>query len=843
MKKLLVVDGNSILNRAYYGIRPLTTKTGLHTNAVYGMTTMLTKQLSALSPDYAVIAFDRKEPTFRHEMYAEYKANRTGMPEELAEQLPYAKRCVELLGFHVIELPGYEADDVLGTVAAMCADEKDTLCHVFTGDRDSLQLIGPSTVVLLATNTETVRYDGARFTEEYGVSPEEFVDVKALMGDSSDNIPGVAGIGKVSALKLIASFSSLEGVYEHLDDPSIKPGARAKLESGREMAFLSRDLARICKAAPIEKTLDDMHYEGIEKDGLAALFTELEFSALIEKMGLHPVSAPSVEGTEEAVATAPAEVRDAAIADVPTDRTLAVLCDGETVLFSDGAVTYRVLNTEELFPALRKMKLVTHDAKGFLHAIRYAGATPAFVFDTMLAAYLLSAGENHYELERVALKYLASEAGEVAEQRLATVLRLYPILRREILEKEQGRVYYDIELPLATVLYEMECAGFAVNRDGIVSYGVQLAEAEAALCTAIYEEAGESFNLNSPKQLGEILFGKLGIPGGKKTKSGYSTAAEVLEKLRPMHPIVDNILSYRQISKLRSTYADGLLKVIAEDGKIHTSFNQCVTATGRLSSTEPNLQNIPVRTHLGRELRKYFIASSDEYVLIDADYSQIELRLLAHVSKDEAMTESFLTGDDIHASTAAEVFGVPRNEVTPELRAQAKAVNFGIVYGIGEFSLAEDLGISRREAADYIAGYLAAYPEVDAYLKRSVADATVLGYAKTMYGRIRHIPELSAKNMHLRAFGERVAMNSPIQGAAADIMKIAMINVRDALLKAGIDARLIMQVHDELIVESHTSCAEEAAAILRREMENAAALSVPLIAETASGPTWFACKG
>ena len=831
MKKILAVDGNSIVNRAFYGIRPLTTREGLPTNALFGMVNILERNLEVVKPDYCAIAFDLKAPTFRHELYDEYKAGRKPMPEELCAQMPYAKQTAKALGFVPLELAGYEADDILGTLAAM-ATREDCEAYILTGDRDALQLISDRVHVLLATNNDTVLYNREKFVEKYGVDPSRFVDVKALMGDSSDHIPGVPGIGEKTALKLIAEYGSLDAVYENLPTATLTPSVRNKLQQGRDSAFLSRRLAAIYCDVPICDGLASLAYEGIDRDSTAALFTKFEFHSFIKRFGLdNTLAAPSSVQSDVAAVVC----RD--IDALPSVLALG-LADG-TWLCSDGEMLWSLCDEQVARLVASDRTLVCHDAKSLYKSLQDKGIHwRSASYDTMLAAYVLNAGEGSFELSRIALQYLGTTTtGGGAD--LLCVMRLYHATKEKIGAQGVGELLYEIELPLAAVLADMELCGFYVNREGLVRYGEQLATLADELAERIYYHAGGEFNIQSPKQLGEVLFERLSLPHGKKTKTGYSTNADVLEKLRPYHPIIEDILDYRQVTKLNSTYAQGLLKQIGEDGRIHTLFKQTGTATGRLSSAEPNLQNIPIKTELGKELRRYFTAEKNDYVLIDADYSQIELRLLAALANDETMISAFAGGKDIHTSTAATVFGVPAESVTPELRKRAKAVNFGILYGMGAFSLSEDLHTSLANAKAYINSYFAAYPDIDQYLKSVIADAYRDGYVTTLFGRRRYIPELKMQNKNMQHFGERVAMNSPIQGTAADIIKIAMIRVDKRLRESGLDARLILQVHDELIVECHKDAADAVKELLTFEMEHAAALSVALKVEAATGKNWY----
>ncbi len=840
MKKLLVVDGNSILNRAFYGVRMLTTHDGLCTNAVYGMITILTRHLEMSEPDACAIAFDRKAPTFRHKQYAGYKANRKGMPEELAEQLPYAKEAAALLGFRVLEMDGYEADDILGTMAAR-ARAAGMACDILTGDRDALQLIDEpgQTRVLLATNQDTLIFDTAAFIEKYGVRPDQFVDVKALMGDASDNIPGVAGIGEKTALKLIAEYGSLDALYAGLEEAELTKSVKTKLTQGRDSAMLSRELAQICCSAPVEVEPVDLAYTGMDRDGCRDLFEKLEFHALMKRFALTPSDradgrkplTPESATVEQLLSLDPAS--PAAVACLPAEELL-VICGGEKLY------TLPAREAAALF-ADPARKWICYDWKLQRHLLADLGVDFAHcAHDVMLAAYVLDSSDS-YGIPRLVNRYLEEEYTEAIAD-VQYVQALWAVLDARLRETDGAKLMYEIELPTARVLADMESFGFKIDCDGLRQFGEALTKCEAEFAERIYTLAGETFNINSPKQLGEVLFDHLGLPAGKKTKTGYSTNAETLERLRPFHPIIEDILDYRQVAKLRATYVDGLLRVADEKSRVHTSFNQTGTATGRLSSLEPNLQNIPIRTALGRELRRFFVPENSDYVLLDADYSQIELRLLADISGDETMIGAFASGEDVHTATACTVFGVEPEAVTLELRKRAKAVNFGIVYGIGDFSLAEDLGIPRAQAKRYIEDYLAAYPKIDAYLKNIIQTAYEQGYVTTIFGRRRFIPELAGQNKNLRSFGERVAMNSPIQGSAADIIKIAMVRVDERLRALGLDARLILQVHDELIVEAHRDCADEALAVLREEMEHAVALKVPLDVDAKMGETWFACK-
>ena len=836
MKKILVIDGNSILNRAFYGIRPLKTKDGLFTNAIYGMVTMVERYLSMCTPDYFAVAFDMKKPTFRHAFSADYKANRHGMPEELAMQLEPAKECLRAMGALVLTAEGFEADDILGTLAAM-GEDADMMTYVATGDRDSLQLISDKTNVVLATNTEPLLFDTEAFIEKYGVRPEQFVDVKALMGDSSDNIPGVPGIGEKTALKLIAEYGSLDGIYDDLESKKLTKGTITKLADGKKSAYDSQFLARIKRDVPLGITLDDFAYHGAHKEELRALFERFEFFALIKRLGLEKEEVEEIEITVKMVSADKLSLKNDAKYAIAFDfeSDTAAIADGETVYLTEGISALKpYLDGDHHF--------IVHDEKTALHALSAMdiGFT-ACGDDLMLMAYIAAVTDNDFTFDKLTQRLLAKEAKSLAERAYYT-MRLYGIFTEELEKSGQTALYRDVEFPLCRVLYEIEKVGFSVDVEALRAFSVQLGLMQEEYAQRVYEAAGEEFNINSPKQLGVILFEKLGFPHAKKTKSGYSTSAEVLEKLRPYAPIVGDVLEFRQYGKLKSTYADGLAAAADENGRVHTSFRQALTATGRLSSTEPNLQNIPIKTELGREFRKFFVAKNDDYVLIDADYSQIELRLLAAISGDEGMIDAFRSGHDIHTATAMKVFGVSAEDVTIELRKKAKAINFGIMYGMGDFSLASDLHISRADARAYIDSYMGSFPKVKEYLERVVVDAKREGYVATLFGRRRYIPELASSKKMEVAFGERVAMNSPIQGTAADIIKLAMVNIAEKLKKDGYDARLILQVHDELMIEAHKDCAEEVSTLHKAEMENAVSLAVPLTVEIASGKSWYEAK-
>ncbi len=842
---LLVIDGNSILNRAFYGIKVLTTHDGTPTNALVGFLNIYHRLLDQTGADKVAVAFDRKAPTFRHAMYSEYKAGRRGMPEELAVQLPLMKELLTLMGCTVLEQDGYEADDILGTLSAAAAAAGEP-CYIATGDRDSLQLVGDGVTVLLAATRmgqpETLVYDTAAIAEKYGLTPEALIDLKALMGDSSDNIPGVAGVGEKTALDLLHRFGTLDGVYDNLDGGDLRDTLRRKLAEGRESAYLSRRLGEICRTMPLAHTSPEAYrLQPPQRDALAVLMTRLELFKLMERMGLKPQTAPMA--TAETVAAVPLQTATAdevlchASVDMMWDGTeLWVIAEGKAAQADTAALTVAAILSDAMV-AKR-----TNDTKALAALALSLGVTlQGVVMDTALAAYLIDPLASGYETVRLAQQYgVAIPDGDQPE----AVRALTPLCNRleeEIAAIGADSLLRDMEIPLAVVLADMEREGFAVDREGLREFGAALDARITALVDGITEAVGYTFNLNSPKQLAKALFEDLGLPAKKKTKSGYSTNAEVLESLRHAHPAVGMILDYRTLSKLKSTYCDGLDKEIAEDGRIHTSFNQTETRTGRISSTEPNLQNIPVRQELGRELRRFFHAREGA-VLCDADYSQIELRVLAALSGDETMVRAFNEEEDIHRITAAQVFGVPEAMVTPLMRSQAKAVNFGIVYGIGAHSLSEDIHVTYGEAKRYIEQYLANYAAVAGYMDSLIASARDKGYAETLFGRRRPLPELRVSNRMTQAFGERVARNMPIQGTAADIIKLAMIRVHERLRREGLRAKLILQVHDELIVEADERDAGRTAAVLQEEMEAAATMAVRLRADVHCGKTWYDAK-
>ncbi len=865
--KLMVIDGNSIANRAYYGLRMLNAPDGTPTNAVFGFLNILHKLTSDEKPDALCVTFDLKAPTFRHLKYDGYKAQRKPMPEDFAVQMPILKDVLDAMNIPRYELEGWEADDLLGTIAAKCK-AGGVECVIVTGDKDSFQLIGNASVLHVKSRmgkTETILYERDRFFEEYGFEPLHLIDLKALMGDTSDNIPGVAGIGEKTAMELIQRFADINSIYESLSELDIKDSVRKKLDTGKESAYMSYDLATIRCDAPIEFSPHDNLIRLPDNDRLYSIFMRLGFAKFIERYDLKkPLDAPvsvSARQFEKAAITNTddfiAKLNSAEIADIAVSDSLDFISVtlGDCVYSADSGdfTDFDGLIRRIFESPVKKCGENIKDTHRKLLSCNICAQN--WAFDIAIAAYLLNATDNSYELDRLCLQYLGrgldDASGENAQlsfldkpdfsSRAAAISELRTVLSKQLEEDGLMKLFEEIELPLCTVLAETERNGFLVDRDELSRFGKTLESAIADDQTRIYDIAGEEFNINSPKQLGSILFEKLMLPAPKKTKTGYSTSADVLEKLSGKHEIIDYILDYRKLTKLKSTYCDGLTAVIDADGRIRTNFQMTVTATGRLSSTEPNLQNIPVRTPLGAQIREMFIAPEGR-VLVDADYSQIELRLLAHISGDKRMQEAFLTGEDIHAVTASQVFGVPLEHVTKQMRSNAKAVNFGIVYGISAFSLSQDIHVSVAEAKSYMDAYLEKYSGVRAYMKSIVEEAREKGYVDTLYGRRRYLPELKSSNFNLRSFGERVALNMPIQGTAADIMKLAMIRAHSALKASGLDAKLLLQVHDELIVECPAENAEAVAEILKREMENAASLSIPLTVEAKHGKSWAETK-
>jgi DNA polymerase I len=893
--KLMIIDGNSILNRAFFGLQGaqlLRTSDGLYTNAVFGFINILYKFLEEEQPDSLCVAFDLKAPTFRHKEFDGYKAQRKGMPPELAVQMPVIKEVLDAMNIKRLEYEGFEADDIIGSVS-LCAETKGMQVIIITGDRDSLQLTTDTTRVKLPTTrggkTDTEEYDKNRMLERYGVTPLQFIDVKGLMGDSSDNIPGVPGIGEKTALDLIIRFGSIEHLYDSIEEVE-KKSVKEKLLANRELAFLSKRLATIERNMPELCTLDELKRKDFDREKLYELFKRLEFRSFLDKFNLAAPEAPGVdfEGRIEIVRGKEGmlSLREALRAE--NDFAFFHLLDREEgfksslagIAFTLGENTAYYVDIshsdgeEEFLEIFRDIfenpgiKKYGHDVKGLLVHWKKKGVhLKALGFDTMIGAYIVNPSRDTYMVSELAGEYLKKTVPSVEQlagkgksavhyrdmdvERISEAAGMYALIVREltqlldasIRENDQAELYHEIELPLVEVLADMEYWGFKVNVEELRSFALELESKIDILAGDIYSLAGEEFNINSPKQLGVILFEKLQLPVLKKTKTGYSTDAEVLDQLADRHEIVSRILEYRQLVKLKSTYTEGLISVIhADTGKIHSSFNQTVTVTGRISSTEPNLQNIPVKLEMGRKIRRVFVPSSEEYLLSAADYSQIELRVLAHITNDENMIEAFMNKEDIHTATASKVFGIPMESVTSLMRSRAKAVNFGIVYGIGDFSLAKDLGTTRKEARKYIDEYLNRYSKVKQYMHDTVETGKEKGYVTTLFHRRRYLPELQSSNFNIKSFGERIAMNTPIQGSAADIIKIAMVKVYRELTERNLKSRMILQVHDELIIETHRDEKDEVAQILKDCMENATRLSVPLSVEVKTGSSWYETK-
>ena len=879
--KLMVVDGNSILNRAYYGIRPLSTREGLYTHAVYGFITTLQRLLDEEEPEALCVTFDRREPTFRHQADADYKAQRKPMPPELAMQLPVMKQVLAAMSVPCYELAGYEADDLIGTISRKC-QAAGWDCVIVTGDKDSLQLVTDRIRVKLVSTrmgqTTTKDMTPETFREQYGFDPIHMIDLKALMGDTSDNIPGVPGVGEKTAMALVQQYGDIDALYRRLPDIDAKPNVIRKLTEGEESARHSYWLATIVTDAPLA-------FEPAEnlrrpfRPELYDLFLRLEFQKLIDRYHLRPHQ-ETAEKPEYTTTVVPVETEEQARTLLEEWRRadhVALYAAADltaiSVHWDTGESTAHTAelwsggyqgNWNALLGALLSgdIRKISHNVKDLMRTL-LDGGLPAegFVFDTALAAYLLDATAGGYDLQRLFVSYFNQELEKPAHLEPdacsplgdraaawaslhsygAAIEALYGVLLPRLREQGMEKLYFGVELPLCRVLADMERSGFLVDGGALARFGADLSDTIRQLEERIYAAAGQQFNINSPKQLGKVLFEDLGLPHGKKTKTGWSTNADVLEKLKDQ-PLVADVLTYRQYAKLKSTYADGLLKVIDPDGRIRTSFQMTVTATGRLSSTEPNLQNIPTRTDLGSKMREMFVAAPG-HVLVDADYSQIELRLLAHISGDEAMQQAFLSGEDFHTVTAARVFHVPQDQVTHQMRSRAKAVNFGIVYGISAFSLSQDIGVTVAEAKEYMERYFATYTGVRQYMEQVVSQARERGYVETLWHRRRALPELKSSNFNMRSFGERVALNMPIQGTAADIIKLAMVRVHRRLAAEGLEARLIMQVHDELIVECPEAEASRVEQLLQQEMQGVAELSVPLLAEAHTGHNWLAAKG
>lgn len=843
--KLLAIDGNSILNRAFYGIKLLSNKNGVFTNAVFGFMNIYLKNIADVSPDAVAVAFDLRSPTFRHKAVSYYKANRKGMPPELAQQLPIVKELLTLMGVRILECEGFEADDILGTLAQSCTDSGDQ-CFVLTGDRDSLQLIGDNVTVLLATNKETIHYDKARFTEDYGFAPIRLIDLKALMGDSSDNIPGVPGIGEKTASSLIKEYGTIENLYEKYADSDLSKGVKAKLEKGKASAEESKWLAAIVRNAPIEMSVKSYIPSQTDRLAVSRLLSELEMFKLMDKLG---ISASESVSDANDKAESPEELN---LICAPLDEEIISSLTDCSYIFRNGLLSVRsgqniyTSDNEGLILKFLSSDCAksTDDAKlHYRFAMAHGGNLSNLRNDAAVCGYLLNTSSSEYTIEKLCAEYGVHYYAEKEENAdLVSIENLAKVLRSEIEAQGMTELLENIEMPLTEVLASMEETGICINKQGVENFGVSLKEQIEETQQMIFDDAGHEFNISSPKQLGTVLFEELGLPAKKKTKSGYSTNAEVLEELRNQSPIVDNVLKYRQYTKLNSTYVSGLIDKIAPDGRIHTCFKQTETRTGRISSTEPNMQNIPVRTELGSQMRKFFTAAPGK-TLVDADYSQIELRVMAHLCGDENMISAFTSGEDFHTSTAAQVFDMPVFMVTPEMRSAAKAVNFGIIYGIGAFSLSKDIGISVAQAKKYIADYMARFPKVKSFTEGVVEEAVKTGCVATMFGRKRRIPELSSSNKMLQAAGKRIAMNTPVQGTAADLIKIAMINVYRRLKEEIPDARLILQVHDELILEVSPEDAQRAAAVLKEEMQGVYNMKVPLAVDVHTGFSWYDAKG
>lgn len=857
---LLVLDGNSIINRAFYGIKLLTTKQGDYTNAVYGFLNMMLRFEEICKPDAIAVAFDLHAPTFRHKMYDDYKAGRHAMPDELRAQMPVVKNILKLLGIKVLECEGWEADDILGTLAKACREKGDT-CFLATGDRDSLQLAHDGVKVLLARTKSTDIMDEKAIFDAYGVEPHDLIQVKALQGDSSDNIPGVKGIGEKTALDLISRFKTLDYIYENIDDIDVKPGVRAKLKADKDNAYLSLKLGEIVTDAPVSTDINDYVISGGDKNAAAAEFVRLELFSLIDKFNLNANDAmltpdePAQSRVIERLTCVDADYllekigdNDAYVYPVIIDNAISDLYfafDDTVIVMPSETPEYKYFVRN--FFANKNCKKYTYNSK-YLHRLAATLGVECenVCGDLMLSAYLLKPSDNNYSVSHLGLEYSVAtpeykNALGSTDENVTSAAMLKPLFEKTnelLFEADQVHLLTDIELPLARVLAKMEVVGFSVDRVGIEAFSSKLSTRIDELTSLIYEAVGHEFNINSPKQLGIALFEDLGLPCKKKTKSGYSTNAEVLDSLRDENPVIDLILEYRTLTKLKSTYCDGLLKAIDDDGRIHTSFNQVETRTGRISSLEPNLQNIPIRTELGREMRRFFVAS-DGNTLVDADYSQIELRVLSDLANDENMINAFNSGADIHTITASQVFNLPVEMVTKQMRSSAKAVNFGIVYGIGAFSLAKDIGVTRKQAQEYIDNYLNTYNGVREYMSNVIELARDRGYSETLFKRRRYLPELNASNFMVRSGGERIARNMPIQGTAADIIKIAMIKVDKRITEEKLDARLILQVHDELIVEVSEKDADRALKLVCEEMENACSMKVRLKADGNIGKTWY----
>ncbi len=883
MKKLLIIDSNSIINRAFYGVRYLSAKDGTPTNAVYGFLNTLFKLIDEVSPDYICTAYDLKAPTFRHEMYDGYKAQRKPMPDGLRVQMPISKEILKAMKIKSFELEGYEADDIIGTVSKIC-DDNGIECYIATGDKDDLQLATDKTKVILTVTksgvNETTYYDDKAVFQKYHVTPKEFIDIKALMGDASDNIPGVPGIGEKTATSLIEKFKSIEYIYEHLEETGLKGATLKKITDGKDLAFMSKELATIVRDVPIDFKFEDCEFGGTISDCATPeaydVLKKLDLNSIIKKLNLSPTEGSkkevidiyencqfseisSLSDLEIFIKTIKDELSFVFEFDGLSPSGLALCVDKSAVYINLNSFDYADI-AKLLNPVFEKVSLYSTNLKETIVKLNNITKFKKIAYDVEIASYLINPAKSEYSINTLVSDYFGIDLSASSEDKQMSIfdddnsselmckkaLAIKPLTEKtlSILEKNgQTKLFYEIELPLVSVLADMEICGIKVDTEKLGEFSSMLDEKIKELTAKIYDYAGDEFNINSPKQLGVILFEKLELKSSKKTKSGYSTNIEVLEKLRSAHPIIELLINYRQFTKLKSTYCDGLFAVINKETlRVHSQFKQTVTVTGRISSTEPNLQNIPVRTELGREMRKMFIAENENYTLVDADYSQIELRVLAHIANDETMINAFKNNEDIHTVTASQILGISPDEVTPDQRSSAKAVNFGIVYGIGDFSLAQDLKISVKEAKAYIQSYLDKYSGVRSYMENIKKQAEVDGFVKTMMNRVRYIPELKSTNHNIHAFGERVALNTPIQGTAADIIKLAMVRVHQRLKKENLKSRLILQVHDELIIETLKEEEAKVRALLKEEMENVLTLNVPLMADTNSGFSWYDAK-
>ena len=883
MKKLLIIDSNSIINRAFYGVRYLSAKDGTPTNAIYGFLNTLFKLIEEVSPDYICTAYDLKAPTFRHKMYDGYKAQRKPMPDGLKVQMPISKEILKAMNIKSFEMEGYEADDIIGTISKIC-DDSGIECYIATGDKDDLQLATDKTKVILTVTksgvNETIYYDDKAVMEKYHVTPKEFIDIKALMGDPSDNIPGVPGIGEKTATSLIEKFKSIEYIYEHLEQTGLKGATLKKITEGKDLAFMSKKLATIIRDVPIDFKFEDCEFGGKLSDCATPeaydALKNLDLNSIIKRLNLSPAPSSKIESVdiykdtsffamseikelEDFIKKIKDELSFLFEFDGQNPKKLALAVEKEALHIDLESFNYSEIS-KLLNPIFEKVKLYSSNFKEAIVKLNGITSFSKIAYDVEIAAYLINPAKSEYSIKTLLSDFLGVDLSVSAEEKQLSLfdedngaellckkaLAIKPLYEKtlsELEENQQTKLYYEIELPLVSVLADMEISGVKIDTKRLADFSSMLDEKIKYLASEIYNYAGEEFNINSPKQLGVILFEKLGLKSSKKTKSGYSTNIEVLEKLRSAHPIIEHLINYRQFTKLKSTYCDGLFSVInPKTLRVHSQFKQTVTVTGRISSTEPNLQNIPVRTQLGREMRKMFVAQNEDYILVDADYSQIELRVLAHIANDETMIKAFKNNEDIHSVTASQVLGIPLDQVTSEQRSSAKAVNFGIVYGMGEFSLSQDLNISVKEAKAYITSYLEKYQGVKTYMENIKKEAEANGYVKTMMNRIRYIPELKSTNHNIHAFGERVALNTPIQGTAADIIKLAMVKVHQRLKNDGLKSKLILQVHDELIIETLKTEEEQVRKLLKEEMENVLTLSVPLIADTSSGFSWYDAK-